>query len=244
MTPCLYPSQAHHPVVLLHGNLGGAEDWAGCLSAWGGTGLDCRAADLWSLPKSARRSLETAGLALTETAPQGAILVGYSLGGRLALHAFAAEPQKWRALILLSVHPGLKHEKERARRLAVDRIWASRCLRLAPADFITLWNRQPALRNSGAGPRPHYNPRMVAPAFDAWSLGRQRDFRPLLHSLPVPLLWLVGERDEKFRALARECRPDAAVEVPGAGHRLLEESPARTAQLIAEFILSISCSKN
>ncbi len=227
------------PLMLLHGNLGGPADWDDCVSLWQKQGIVARTVDLWKLSDAALQSLDAAGKEIAEKASPDTVLVGYSLGGRLALHAVAADPQKWRALVLISAHPGLTNNADRLQRLERDRGWASRCRALEPIDFLEQWNAQPVLSGSGCGLQTDYDRDAVARAFDTWSLGRQRDFRPLLKSLEIPLLWLVGEKDEKFKALAESCRSDAVKSVGGAGHRLPKEKSEMTSRLITEFLHSL-----
>ncbi len=228
-------------LYLLHGNLGSPRDWDACLEPWRSSGFSCSAVDLWQLLRDGADSLEKAGDAVASLAPanEPCALVGYSLGGRLALHAAAARPGAWKALVLLSAHPGLTDPSERARRLADDRLWAAKCREMPPADFLAAWNARSALRGSGRGPSPDYDAPLAAQAFDCWSLGRQRDFGPWLRARSLPLLWLTGRSDARFTALAAQCRPDAARVVPGAGHRLLQEAPDVAARLVREFLLSL-----
>ena len=60
---------------------------------------------------------------------------------------------------------------------------------------------------------------------------------PVLKQSPVPQLWIAGERDPKFTALARRAAGEQAVIIPRAGHRLPLEAPARLAESLQQFIL-------
>ena len=228
-------------LFLLHGNLGSPHDWNACLPFLEQRGFVCHAVDLWDLLRKRTCSLAEAGRAVAALAPPGepCALAGYSLGGRLALHAAAARPEAWKGLMLLSAHPGLADETERSRRLAGDLLWAERCRDIPPAAFLAAWNAQNALAGSGTGPAPEYDTKLAARAFDCWSLGRQSDFSSWLRSRPLPLLWLTGRRDIRFTALAEHCRPDAARALPGVGHRLLQEAPQETARLMLEFLSTL-----
>jgi 2-succinyl-6-hydroxy-2,4-cyclohexadiene-1-carboxylate synthase len=173
------------------------------------------------------------------------VLVGYSLGARLALHALLAEPSAFAAAILVSPHPGLAQPDARAARLAEDALWAARARDWPWADFLAAWEARPVFQAGlpparwrpdlqaawlGARGRPPGGRKHVAAALAAWSLGRQADLRPALARLATPTLWLAGAQDEKFAALAREAAAHTArIEVqilPGAGHRLPWEQPA------------------
>lgn len=172
------------------------------------------------------------------------VLLGYSLGARLALHVLTAYPQRWDAAILLSPHPGLPGAAERAERLTVDQTWAVRFLRERWDEVMTAWNAQPVF--SGESVPSHDQllvetwRREVAFGFDAWSLGRQDDLRPLLPGVSCPVLWLTGERDEKFTGLAAEACPllprGRHKVIARAGHRVHLDQPAATAAQIRAFL--------
>lgn len=231
-------------LVLLHGNLGSFRDWEPCLTLWEEHGIACHTVDLWRLLADGPLSLDAAGERIRTLAPASApcVLAGYSLGGRLALHAAAQEPGFWKGLALLSANPGLAEENERARRLEADLLWAQRCRENTPTTFLTQWNAQSVFEGATEAPDPDYDPQAAALAFDCWSLGRQRDWAPWLRSTPLPLLWLTGERDTRFTTMAARCRSDALRVLPGAGHRLLREAPEAVARHVVDFVLSLPCS--
>lgn len=67
------------------------------------------------------------------------ILIGYSMGARLALHALLDQPKKWQAAILLSCHPGLKEPQDR---LEQDKKWARRFETEPWESLMAEWNAQ------------------------------------------------------------------------------------------------------
>ncbi|MES2708775.1 MAG: alpha/beta fold hydrolase, partial [Verrucomicrobiota bacterium] len=173
--------------------------------------------------------------------PAPRILLGYSLGARLALHALTtAPPGLWQAAILLAPHPGLPDPAERATRLAHDQTWADRT-RLTPwPEVLNAWNAQPVL---AGGPSPSasesWRPEIAA-AFEGWSLGHQPSLLPALAQTRIPLLWITGARDLKFTALAAQA---AALSphirhhiLPACGHRLLHQAPGEIRTLISRFL--------
>lgn len=209
-------------ILALHGNLGAPSDWSSL-------GLsDLRAVDLWE--HAGCGFLEMAGR-LAGTLSSGMerpVLAGYSLGGRLALHALVEFPERWSGAVILSAHPGLQGAAERDARIAADARWAERARRMAWGDFLDEWNAQPVFagdRRPEAQRELEVRREEVARAFEQWSLGRQQDLRARLVDCTVPVTWIAGERDAKFVAIATEmaammprCR---LVVVRGAGHRLL-----------------------
>ncbi|MDA7508581.1 hypothetical protein N8488_01170, partial [Akkermansiaceae bacterium] len=81
------------------------------------------ALDLWRLFDRSTPTLFEAGRIISEGAEFGDLILGYSMGGRLALHALTAAPEKWRAAIIVSAHPGLVSGQQERRE--EDREWAS-----------------------------------------------------------------------------------------------------------------------
>ncbi len=172
------------------------------------------------------------------------VLLGYSLGARLALHALTQQPQLWDAAILISAHPGLRTDEERAARLRQDHVWSVRFLRDPWPDVMAAWNAQPVLAGETVPANDHRLTetwrRAIAHACDVWSLARQADLRPRLPSVQCPVLWITGARDKKFAALAADActlLPHAShVIMPESGHRAHLDQPAAVAAEISGFL--------
>ncbi len=196
----------------LHGAVGMAEDWHN---------FNVRGIDLWSLLQDGEMSLSEAGKKIAAMTSDGDTLVGYSMGGRLALHTMAH--RHWKQVILISTHPGLRAGHEE--RLVSDEAWAQK----AEGDweqFLMDWNAQAILPEVSWGDRGQLKARQeeIARSFRCWSLGRQERF----DDFPESVTWVVGERDSKFRNLA----PADAIVVPDAGHRVPWEQPEALKDLI------------
>src|SRR5919112_3774078 len=71
---------------------------------------------------------------------QGAVPVGYSMGGRIALHAALAEPARWPALVLVGVSAGV--DDAEARR-SQDEELAAWIERSTIEDVVERWEAQP-----------------------------------------------------------------------------------------------------
>ncbi|MGI8863511.1 MAG: alpha/beta fold hydrolase [Solirubrobacteraceae bacterium] len=180
--------------------------------------------------------------------PEGLTLAGYSMGGRIALHATlsAGLTGRIQRLVLIGGSPGLADPAARAARRAADarladeiegsgieefaRRWATSIPVLAgqPAEVFEL-ARQDRLRNTPAG---------LARALRGLGTGALPSLWERLGEVQVPVTLVVGERDEKFTAIADQMAarlPDARVEVvPGAGHAVHLEAPERVASLLTE----------
>lgn len=232
----------------LHGAVGMAEDWHEFAGTMAEYGHEVRAVDLWEFVEEAGCSLVEFGEALNARVRDedaDPVLVGYSMGGRLALHALLAHSVPWTAAVIVSAHPGLESHRERVLRMAADAEWAAQALTGDWHRFLASWDAQPVLRGSeggilALGDRRSLQPRReaVARGFIEWSLGKQDDLRPRLRHLSLPLLWLTGQEDAKFTALAREA--DAVslrhLVVEGAAHRIPWERPQSFATLVHQFL--------
>jgi 2-succinyl-6-hydroxy-2,4-cyclohexadiene-1-carboxylate synthase len=77
----------------------------------------------------------------------------------------------------------------------------------------------------------------------AWSLGKQEDLRPRLGEIECPLLWLTGERDAKFGALAAESvsllSKGVHEIVPAAGHRVPWEASDDFSRAVGGFLSKV-----
>lgn len=222
----------------LHGNLGSVSDW----EALALSGLVRH--DLWS-DLEAAPDLTLEGWAdrfagsLEDPAP---VLLGYSMGGRLALHAMIAAPEKWKGAIIVSAHPGLADKDGRKKRLDTDREWANRARISEWRTFLDTWNTQTVF--SGDFPSPaqeSLEPRReaIARAFENWSLGNQQTLGDQLNVCHFPVLWVTGENDEKFTALAAGLKGILSdfehVVLSGCGHRAIFEKPVEVAETIRDF---------
>jgi len=84
------------------------------------------------------------------------VLMGYSLGGRLALHALFQNPTLWDAAIIISAHPGLSSDNEKHQRLSIDEEWACRFENEPWDELMQAWNSRDVF--SGDGFKPNLLP--------------------------------------------------------------------------------------
>ena len=171
-------------------------------------------------------------------------LAGYSLGGRVALHAALARPGLVRRLVLLGASPGLEDAGEREARRRADDALADHIEAVGVEVFAEEWERLPLwdgqaerVRAAAHADRLRNTPAGLADALRGLGTGTLPSLWDRLGELPMPVVLLAGERDEKFRAIAErmaERLPDPRVEViPGAGHAAHLERPELVAAAIA-----------
>jgi 2-succinyl-6-hydroxy-2,4-cyclohexadiene-1-carboxylate synthase len=154
------------------------------------------------------------------------ILMGYSLGGRLGLHALLQNPKQWKAAIFISTHPGLKLIEERQSRRRSDKQWAEKFEHESWDSLMERWNAQAVFKPETAVKRLEaaYSRQLLSSALVTWSLGVQHVVTPELCALDKPILWMVGAEDIKFLQEAQQLRfkhPHSRLcVISGAGHRI------------------------
>jgi 2-succinyl-6-hydroxy-2,4-cyclohexadiene-1-carboxylate synthase len=183
---------------------------------------------------------------LATLAPARFTLAGYSMGGRIALHAALAKPLQARIdrLVLIGASPGISDPAERGARRAADDTLAGEVDEMTIEQFAERWAQTPVL----AGQPPEVAAAVHADRLRSQTAGLARALRGLgtgalpslwdrLAEIAAPVTLIAGERDGKFRAIAADmaARLPAAevVVVPGTGHAVHLEAPARVASVIA-----------
>jgi 2-succinyl-6-hydroxy-2,4-cyclohexadiene-1-carboxylate synthase len=170
-------------------------------------------------------------------------LVGYSMGGRIALNAaFGLHIDR---LVLVGASPGIQDGNERKRRREADEALADRIEEIGVEAFATEWGNQPLFASqpdrvkAGAyADRLRNTPHGLANALRGLGTGVMEPLWDRLPELTIPVTLITGERDEKFSALAETMKqrlPNAThVTIPNAGHAAQLEDPVRVAQAISQ----------
>jgi 2-succinyl-6-hydroxy-2,4-cyclohexadiene-1-carboxylate synthase len=190
-------------------------------------------ADLWA---SASRLVTAGGVGT---------YVGYSMGGRVSLHAALAQPDAVQRLVLIGATAGIDDPIERAQRRRADEQLADHLEAVGVPVFIDQWLtnalfagltnatalRADRLRNTSAG---------LAASLRATGTGVQEPLWERLHEIECPVLVLVGERDAKFTELGQRLvdglHTAELVVVANAGHSVHLEQPDATASALANWI--------
>ena len=242
-------------LLCLHGFLGFAADWQPVqqhLQEWG----NCLTPDLPGhgatplLPGQQSYASWTAWLAqwLQARTTERVILVGYSLGGRVALAFAAAYPQRVQALALLSAHPGLESPSARAERARADAQRAAQIRQQGLPPFLEGWYRlplfalegQPDVRAALVASRQRQDPAAMARVIEEMSPGRQPSLWGALAALRVPLLYLAGAHDEKYRRVAarvaRHVPGGRVCILSGVGHMLLWQAGGQVGENLKKWL--------
>lgn len=185
------------------------------------------------------------GLGVDRTA-----VLGYSMGGRVALHLAAAAPQRVEGLIVESGSPGIADAAERAARIASDRALADFIEREGVAAFVERWERLPLFASQAGLPEPvraslraqRLRNRAAGLANSLWGMGAgvQPPLHDRLADLTMPTLLIAGELDEKYVRIVTDMAahmPNARTAVvPGAGHAVHLERPTEFLRVVTAFL--------
>lgn len=170
-------------------------------------------------------------------------LAGYSMGGRIALHAALAFQDRIDRLVLIGASPGLADPAERSARREADEKLAAQIERSEIDSFARRWAQTPILSGlpEGLAEQVHQDrlrstPAGLAAALRGLGTGALPSLWDRLPQLPMPVTLIAGERDAKFTAIAdqmAERLPRSETRtVPGAGHAAHIEQPAAIARLL------------
>ena len=179
-------------------------------------------------------------------APARCTLAGYSMGGRIALHVALGLPGRVDRLVLIGASPGIADGDEREARRRADERLAAEIEASTIEQFAARWaltpvlaGQPPAVAAAVAADRLRNRPVGLARALRGLGTGALRSLWDRLPELEMPVVLVVGERDQKFRAIAGEMvasgleRAEIVV-VPGAGHAVHLEAPGAVARVIGE----------
>lgn len=261
-------------LLLLHGFSGSSQNWAAHVPAlaqhYRVITLDILGHGRTDSPtKPARYSMEKVARDVTAVLQQSSIvnpatssgqvrqssivnLLGYSMGGRLALYLAVHYPHLFHTLILESASPGLETEADRAMRRGHDNLLANLILRVGIAAFVDYWEAlplwasqqqlTPEQRAALRAQRLQNNPIGLANSLRGMGTGVQPSLWPYLPGLNLPILLLAGALDEKFVSINTTMHRlllNSQLEIiVGAGHTVHLERPSSFQQHVHNFLES------
>jgi len=169
-----------------------------------------------------------------------AALLGYSLGGRLALGFACAHPGRVSGAVLIGASAGLAQAEARAARRRDDEALAASIEAHGVEAFVVRWEALPLFASQARLPAPVRAalraqrlanvPHGLALSLRGMGTGAQPPLHDALARAPMPLLFVAGAEDVKFAAIARELAAlaprGACALVPAAGHAVQLERPA------------------
>jgi len=238
--------------VFLHGLLGNGYDWGNVIPLL--NHYSCLTIDLCGHGRSRYKNCQgfdyicqliesTVVHRLDKSTP--IVFVGYSLGARIAMYAMAHK--QWSTINVVAMvseggNFGLTTEKEKEIRWDHDQAWAKRFGSDSLEHVLDDWYQQTVfsslryeqrqdiiqIRSANLGVS-------IANMLLATSLAKQPHLLDKLKSQTVPILYVCGEKDAKFRKLASESGLHTQL-IESAGHNAHKEQPTNFAQCIHSFI--------
>ena len=246
------------PLLVLHGFTGSARNWQTLMTQLQddyrliapdiiGHGQSAKPADI------ERYHIERVAAEIMALITEPVHLLGYSMGGRLALTIAVHHSDKVRSLILESASPGLQTSTERDARRTWDYALADRIEREGIRAFVDYWETlalwdsqhqlEPAVRDRLRQQRLQNDPRGLANSLRGMGTGVMPPLWDALPHLTLPVQLLVGEYDEKYVALnqrmAQVIPRSELMVVAGAGHTVHLERPNDYAKLVRQFLQTI-----
>lgn len=191
-------------------------------------------ADLW---EGADQLVRTGGRAA---------YVGYSMGGRLCLHAALSHPELVERLVLIGATAGIEDPGERAARRAHDEALAQRLEVEGLPAFVDWWLTQPLFATlpaaaSGREERLANSVDGLASSLRLAGTGSQDPLWDRLGSIEMPVLVIAGALDRRYAAVGERLVATIGTNaelalVPGAGHACHLEQPDALCALIERFV--------
>lgn len=179
-------------------------------------------------------------------------LLGYSLGGRIALHIADDFADSLLSLTLESAHPGLQDSQQQAARSQSDNLWANKLKYLPITDFLSLWYQQAVFSDLSKHQKQQLiairrinDPQRLANCFITTSLSLQQDCRTVLERLNCPCHFIYGVDDKKFAQVAIDWQASLADSAQhlqlkplhAAGHNIHSLHP----DLFTDTLLALLC---
>lgn len=174
--------------------------------------------------------------------------VGYSMGGRMLLHAALLFPERFRSLTLIGATAGIEAASERAKRLVSDDDLAERLERDGLESFLDFWlgldlfatlpavaaMRDERMVNRSAG---------LAASLRQCGAGNQFPLWDRLSRITVPMQIIAGASDIKFTEIGQrmvELMPNARFDTVPGGHAVHSEQPEAVAALVAALTSDVA----
>lgn len=253
----MHPAKTELPmVVFLHGFAGSADDWkpimergAGVFESYAinlpghGGSLHLEDSDAYTFTGAARVVAES----IQQVANAPVHLVGYSMGGRLAVYVALQWPTLLASLFVESSSAGLCDPDGREQRLRADAKLANRIRTKPLNEFLLEWYSQPLFaslsneqRETVISARLRNDAMELARSMEGLSVGAQPPLWDRLQDITVPATFISGAMDAKYTGLSGRmaglCRDGQSVIVENAGHNVHVEQPNAFVRCIEEHL--------
>lgn len=244
-------------LIFLHGFLGSLDDWQlipselsdkfGLLTIdlpGHGQSLSTDAAD-YSIENCAKNIIDLCD----QLQLKRLILVGYSMGGRVALYLLTYYPDRFERAVIESATPGLMTDSERQTRIAHDNALAKQLEQTNLKSWLSRWFAQPLFDSLGEQAdlletmirsRMNNDKTGLALSLRMMTTGRQPDLWSKLGEIKIPLLLIAGELDSKYTQIIKQtadlCPNAQPVIIKKAGHNVHLAQPTRYLDELIRFL--------
>jgi 2-succinyl-6-hydroxy-2,4-cyclohexadiene-1-carboxylate synthase len=233
-------------LVFVHGFTQTSNSWKPIAARFAADGYEAIVVDAPGHGESAnvRADLRRGADMLTALCGFG-VYVGYSLGGRLCLHAALMYPHLVRGLAVVGASPGIADESERADRRAADNHLADHIVDVGVDAFLDEWLSQPLfagmeLDDEQRADRLRNTPEGLASSLRHAGTGAQGSLWPRLREMNMPVLTIAGELDHKFAAVGRQIAASVpegqSVEIPAVGHAAHQQDPEAVMEALVAWL--------
>lgn len=245
------------PLLLLHGFTGDLRQWQPFIQEWQKI-FTCIAVDIIGHGQTKAPDdvtyFQMDGVAdqivglLHSINVENVNIVGYSMGGRLALTIADRYPSLVNAMLLEGASPGLATDIERNERIQKDKLLAEKIISEGINEFVAYWENLPlfssqkrlsdSVLDSLREQRLRNNPKGLANSLYGMGTGSQRSLWEVLKSMSIPTLLVTGAFDKKFTHIAKEMTSrlsNSTMEVVlDAGHTVHLEKPTVFDKIVRE----------
>ncbi|MBJ8004539.1 MULTISPECIES: 2-succinyl-6-hydroxy-2,4-cyclohexadiene-1-carboxylate synthase [Bacillus cereus group] len=247
------------PLLLLHGFTGSMETWRSFIPSWSEQFqvilVDIVGHGKTESPEEVTHyDIQNVALHMKELLDhlhiENAHVLGYSMGGRLAITMACLYPGYVRSILLENCTAGLESEEERKERKEKDERLADKIEQEGIRNFVSMWENIPLfetqqrlaqnVKEAVRKERLANNPKGLANSLRGMGTGAQPSWWNELQNLKMPVLLLNGESDEKFFRLLKnieKCITRAKfVKIDGAGHAIHVEQPEKFDTIVKGFL--------
>ena len=190
---------------------------------------------------------------LAKKTPERSVLIGYSMGARLALALALEFSERYEALVFISGNPGLKSDVLREQRSAHDARIAERLESEPRIQFLTEWYESPVFNGLSPSVRAEEIQRKAARSGHDWpailrtnSVAKQPNYWNRLSELAIPVLALAGALDPMYAEVIERfdgaCDSACAEIIPDCGHIVHREQPRQFIRVLREFLARLGAS--
>ena len=239
-------------VLYLHGFTGGAWEAEALTQICGRevVSLDLPGHDQGQTPGDCSMASACARVSvLAEQAGAPVDLIGYSMGGRVALSLAVERPCWLRKLVLIGARPGLDNPIQRAQRLEQDEARAKRIESEGVLSFADAWETlpiiasqrfiSPELRKKMQATRRAHSAEGLAASLRDMGSAAMPSLWHRLKEVDSETLWITGSEDRRYGELATRALGENELfshkVIQGAGHCAHFEKPHSFRSLLDSF---------